>query len=194
MKLIVGLGNPGQTYAGTRHNVGFMCLNYFARTHKLSFSQRASHSQIAKGEVDGIPVVLAKPLTYVNRSGSAVASLLHRWQLSTEDLVVIHDDMDLPLGQLRIRAKGSSGGHKGMGSIIAALGNSDFVRIRVGVGRPQDEAIYHVLGPFHPEEKEILNEVIALAAQAILCLIKEGIDKTMNLYNREIGKDSKRML
>lgn len=185
MKLIVGLGNPGKIYQKTRHNVGFMCLNHFAKTHNLSFSQRMDYSQIARGEIEQIQVILAKPLTYMNRSGKAVAKLIQDWKIPLQDIVVIYDDVDLPLGKIRIRARGSSGGHHGIESIISHLGSQDFARIRVGIGHPQEKDITSfVLSPFTPKEEEILKEVIERVCEALLFLLKKGVEAAMNKYNR----------
>jgi PTH1 family peptidyl-tRNA hydrolase len=189
MKLVVGLGNPGKAYNRARHNLGFMCLNYFAQSYNLSFSQRRAHCQIAQGEIEDIPVILAKPLTYVNNSGKAVKALIKEWKIPLQDIIIIHDDLDLPLGRIRIRAKGSAGGHKGIQSIIASLGSQAFVRIKVGIGHPQEgDVISFVLSPFSPEEEEMVKSAIELAGQALLCLLKEGVVTAMNKYNRRLGK------
>jgi len=163
MKLIVGLGNPGRTYANNRHNVGFMCLNHFARTQGIRFDKKQGKARIGTGEVAGYKVVVAKPQTYMNLSGQSVSLLVRKFDINLNDLLVIHDDLDLPLGKIRIRSGGSSGGHKGIDSIINELGSQDFLRLRVGIGRPiknegsaefsEDEIIAYVLSDFTPDEK-----------------------------------------
>ena len=136
MRLIVGLGNPGREYAHSRHNVGFWCLNRLARRHGIAFSSRGRLAAVGEGRLAGRPVILAKPRTFVNLSGRAVSHLLQRYRLSPQQLLVVCDDLDLPLGRVRLRASGSHGGHRGMRSIIEAIGSQDFPRIRIGIGRP----------------------------------------------------------
>lgn len=189
MKLIVGLGNPGNSYAGNRHNVGFQCLDYFARLHRIPIKERrlklkALKAKYGMGEVAGIPVVLAKPRTFMNVSGQAVAQLVRRFDVPLEDLIVIHDDLDLPLGKVRIRPRGGSAGHKGVESIMSSLGTQDFPRIRVGIGCPDygDEVAY-VLSDFAAEEKDIVTAAIATVADAIYCILTDGIEAAMNRYN-----------
>ena len=193
MKLIVGLGNPGKEYTASRHNVGFMSVNYCAKQHKIPIESKKAHARVGEGEIDGVRVVVARPFTYMNRSGSSVKELLRKYDLKLEDLVVIHDDMDLPLGKIRIRVGGSSAGHKGINSIIAELGTPEFTRIRIGIGHPEvpDEergtgspkVIDYVLKGFSPDEKQILNKVIERVSEAILCIINSGIEAAMNQYN-----------
>lgn len=186
MKLIVGLGNPGRTYANSRHNVGFMCLNHFARAHGIRFDKKQGKARVGSGEVAGSQVVLAKPQTYMNQSGQAVRQLLKRYNLSPDDLLVIVDDLDLPLGKIRLRQGGSAAGHKGVESIITELGSQDFPRLRVGIGRPPTEAediIAYVLSDFTPEERETLAQIIPSVSEALFCLLTEGITVAMNRYN-----------
>jgi peptidyl-tRNA hydrolase, PTH1 family len=191
MKLIVGLGNPGKTYAYNRHNVGFQCLNYFARLHPIRFDQRQCRTRVGIGEVRGEKLLLAKPGTFVNLSGNSVAGLVHKHNIPVSDLLVIYDDLDLPLGKIRLRQSGSSGGHKGMNSIISALGSEDFPRIRVGIGRPEaeeqsvsEEAIVnYVLSDFSPQEEAIIKPVIARVAEAIDCFLTQGIEAAMSKFN-----------
>ena len=188
MKLIVGLGNPGKSYAGNRHNVGFQCLDYFAREHRIPIKERrfrlkALKAKYGMGEVAGTPLVLAKPRTYMNNSGAAVIQLVRRFEISPDNLIVIYDDMDLPLGKLRIRQRGSAAGHKGVASIIASLKSEDFPRIRVGIGRPNGDEVSYVLSDFSAEEKDIAGEAFSRVADAILCILNEGIQAAMNRYN-----------
>ena len=192
MKLIVGLGNPGKHYVNNRHNVGFKCIDLLAREHGISLTQRGARSQLGMGEVAGEKVILAKPKTFMNLSGGAVKALVHRYKLSPEDILVIHDDLDLPLGKIRIRESGSSGGHKGLKSIIDRLGTKDFTRIRVGIAPLQDDAdtslqrvdaVEHVLSDFTDAEKIVMREAYPGVAAAIECILAEGITAAMNKYN-----------
>ncbi len=191
MKLIVGLGNPGKTYAHNRHNVGFRCLNYFARLHSIRFNHRQCRARVGIGEVSGEKLLLAKPGTFINLSGKSVACLVHKHDIPLSNLLVIYDDLDLPLGKIRLRQSGSSGGHKGMNSIISALGSEDFPRIRVGIGRPQGEKqsiteeaiVNYVLGDFSPQEEATIKPVIAIVAEAIDCFLSQGIVTAMSKFN-----------
>jgi PTH1 family peptidyl-tRNA hydrolase len=193
MNLIVGLGNPGRGYANNRHNAGFVCLNHFAKRQGIRFDKKQSKARMGSGEIAGSEVVVAKPQTYMNRSGRSVSLLVKKFNVSLDNLIVIHDDLDLPLSKIRIRQGGGSGGHKGVGSIITELGSQNFIRIRVGVGRPvknegstefsEDEIINYVLSDFTPDEKQPIAQVIPTVSEAILCLLTEGLVATMNRYN-----------
>ena len=191
MKLIVGLGNPGKTYACNRHNVGFQSLNYFARHHSIRFDHRQCRARVGLAELRGEKLLLAKPGTFMNLSGKSVACLVQKHSIPLSALLVIYDDLDLPLGKIRLRQSGSSGGHKGMNSIISALGSEDFPRIRVGIGRPQtekqsmseDAIVNYVLSDFSPEEEAIIKPVIANVAEAIDCFLTQGIEAAMSKFN-----------
>jgi len=193
VKLIVGLGNPGRGHANNRHNVGFVCLNHFARKQSIRFDKKQCKARVGLGQVAGGEVVLAKPQTYMNKSGQSVGLLVRKFDVSLNNLLVIHDDLDLPLGKIRIRQGGSSAGHKGIGSTIVELGSQDFIRIRVGIGRPVkdedftefsgDEVIAYVLSDFTPDEKQAITQVIPTVGEAILCLLTEGLVVAMNKYN-----------
>lgn len=192
MKLIIGLGNPGRAYARNRHNVGFRCLNYFARSHSIRFDRKQCQAKVGMGEVNGCKILLAKPQTFVNLSGKAVSCLVHRHEIPLSDLLVIYDDLDLPLGKIRLRPTGGSGGHKGMSSIISALGSEGFPRIRVGIGRPQvngkpsndeDSIINYVLSDFLPEEEEVVKLTIVKVSEAIDYFLTRGIEMAMNKFN-----------
>lgn len=191
MRLIAGLGNPGRGYAHNRHNIGFTCLNHFARTQGIKFDSKQGRARIGTGEVSGEQVVLAKPQTHMNLSGQSVNLLVRRFNISLNNLLVIHDDLDLPLGKIRIRHNGSSGGHKGVESIVSELGSQEFTRIRVGIGRPamtateitEADIIDYVLGDFTPDEARAIAEVIPGVSEAILCLLTEGLTTAMNKYN-----------
>ena len=193
MKLIVGLGNPGKAYAHNRHNIGFRCINYLARLHSISIKGHQCQSQIGIGKIAGIEVLLAKPKTFVNLSGEAVERLMCKYSISANDLIVIYDDLDLPLGKLRLRPSGSAGGHKGINSIISAMGSEDFPRIKVGIGRPttedgaaitdEDVIVGHVLSDFTPQEDAATKPAIARVAEAIHCILTEGVVAAMNKFN-----------
>ncbi len=185
MRLIVGLGNPGTEYAATRHNIGFRCVNLLVRRHGIRFSIRRSKASIAIGEVEGRQVALAKPRTYMNNSGEGVCYLLERFSAAPADLVAIYDDMDLPLGSIRVRAGGGAGGHRGMASIIQATGTQAIPRIRVGIGRPPKgmDPVDYVLSPFLPEEEALAKQATARAAEAAVLLLREGIEAAMERFN-----------
>ena len=185
MRLIVGLGNPGKDYADTRHNVGFRCINRLAKIHGISLSQRGSQAQFGVGEVEGNKVVLAKPRTFMNLSGKSVKLLMERFQVASSDVLIIHDELDLPLGKIRLYSGGGSGGHKGVESIITYLGSPNFNRLRVGIGRPQggEDATAFVLSHFIPDEKAVIEDTIAKVAEAIFCLLRDGMTAAMNKYN-----------
>lgn len=191
MKLIVGLGNPGKAYARNRHNVGFHCLNYFARLHSVHFYHRQFQARVGIGKVKGEKLLLARPGTFMNLSGKSVGCLVRKHNIPFSDLLVIYDDLDLPLGKIRLRQSGSSGGHKGMNSIISALGSEDFARIRVGIGRPEEEkrsmsedaVVRYVLSDFSRQEEAMIKPVIATVAEAIDCFLTRGITAAMNKFN-----------
>ena len=191
VKLIVGLGNPGKSYSRNRHNVGFQCLNYFARLHSIHFYHRQCRARVGVGKTSGERLLLARPGTFMNLSGKSVACLVNKHKIPLTDLLVIYDDLDLPLGRIRLRQSGSSGGHKGMNSIISALDSGGFPRIRVGIGRPhvegqslsEDAIVSYVLSDFSPQEEATIRPVIATVAQAIECFLTEGITAAMNKFN-----------
>jgi PTH1 family peptidyl-tRNA hydrolase len=191
VKLIVGLGNPGKKYSGNRHNVGFQCLNHFARLHFIHFWHRQCRARVGIGKMSGQKLVLARPGTFMNLSGKSVACLVRKHRIPLTDLLVVYDDLNLPPGRIRLRQSGSSGGHKGMNSIISALGSEDFPRIRVGIGRPQveghslseDAIVSYVLSDFSRQEEAVIKPVIARVAEAIDCFLTQGITAAMNRFN-----------
>jgi PTH1 family peptidyl-tRNA hydrolase len=191
MKLIVGLGNPGRTYSSNRHNIGFTCLRYFARQVGIRFDKKEDLARTGSGEVGGNKVVLARPQTFMNLSGRSVSRLVKKFSINHDDLIIIHDELDLPLGRIRIRQDSSSGGHKGVSSIINELGSQDFIRIRVGIGRPasdipetsEADIVDYVLSDFTAEEKKTMAQVIPKVSEAIYCLLTEGLTAAMNKYN-----------
>jgi len=186
MKIIVGLGNPGFSYKGTRHNIGFSILELLAASLKIVLKRDNSvFSSVGKSQSDKLDLILAKPSTFMNLSGTAVKALLKKFKAKTEDLLVICDDMDLELGRMKIRPSGSSGGHRGLISIIECLNSQDFCRLRVGIGRPDaktDPAEY-VLSGFSSKEKIILGEAKEKALDCCFTWIKEGTAKTMSMFN-----------
>ncbi len=184
-KVIVGLGNPGERYARTRHNLGFLCIDRLADMWAIDVSRRRRLFVSGEGMAGATPVVLAKPRTYVNDSGRAVVSLFTRFRAAPADLIVVYDELDLAPGELRLRSKGSAGGHNGMRSIIAAIGTQDFARLRIGIGRPalgRDE-VEHVLGPPAADERQKIDDAVDRAAQAVAAVIEDGIDTAMNRFN-----------
>ena len=158
-------------------------MNHLARRHRISLRGLKSRAKLGTGEIAGEAVVLAKPQTYMNLSGESVRLLVRRYAVPVEDLLVIYDDLDLPVGKLRIRERGGSGGHKGMESIIAALESDEFCRIRVGIGRPVGDAVSYVLRGFTAEEKRIVDRVLATVSDAVWCILTEGAETAMNRFN-----------
>jgi PTH1 family peptidyl-tRNA hydrolase len=190
-KLVVGLGNPGREYDGTRHNIGFAALDRLAERLGCSFRSKSRFSaQVAEaGAGEAGKVTLAKPQTFMNRSGSAVQALLVWLKIEPGQLLVVVDDADLPLGQIRLRASGGSGGHNGLRSIIEVLGgNEEFARLRVGIGRTAPvgtDITGHVLGRFAPVEREVAEEAVATAVEAMECCLRDGLAEAMNRFNRK---------
>ena len=191
-RLIIGLGNPGSKYAGNRHNIGFMCIDNFAHENSLIFTRSKNQAKIGEGRISGNDIVIAKPQTFMNNSGVSVGGLVRTFKVKLENLIVIHDDLDLPLGRIRIRLGGSSGGHNGINSIVQHIGNQEFIRVRVGIGRPnsqetfkngEDEVISHVLGDFNVEENELIQKVIPCVKESLLCLLSSDLTAAMNKYN-----------
>ena len=183
--VVVGLGNPGPKYAGTRHNAGFWCIDRLAKEHSFTLERRHKTSIIGEGDIEGHRVVIVKPRTFVNRSGESVKYLLARYRISPESLLIVYDDINLPPGKLRMRIRGSAGGHNGIRSIIEALGSQDFPRLRLGVGRQEDgdDQIGHVIGKMHRDEQKEVDDAIDRAVQSVTSLLTDGIDTTMNRFN-----------
>lgn len=185
--LVVGLGNPGRQYKNTRHNAGFMVVDRLAERLGVQFSRLQFRALVVDGRYQGRKIILAKPQTYMNESGQAVGSLVRFYKITQENIMVVHDDVDLPYGVLRLRPAGGSGGQKGMVSIIERLGTQDFPRLRVGIGRPPGQmlAAAYVLQEFDRDEKEELPAVIDRAVDALLTVVTEGLEKAMNHYNEK---------
>jgi PTH1 family peptidyl-tRNA hydrolase len=190
LKILVGLGNPGAEYAHSRHNVGFMVLDAFAKSLAVSFRKTSSRMITAFGTIHDRNqkeerVVLAKPQAYMNRSGPATLDLLRETGVGPSDLLVVHDDLDLGLGRLRLKSKGGHGGHRGVQSIIASLQTHQFYRFRVGIGRPpaHQAAEEYVLSVFLPEERSVVQAMIERSVMALDCFLKEGPEATMNRFH-----------
>ena len=187
MKLIGGLGNPGAVYQATRHNVGYRLLDYISHQHRIPLQQPAVLALIGQGMIEDIPVVLAKPATFMNRSGEAVKALADYFRIVSSNIIIIHDDLDLPFGQIRVKTRGGSGGHRGIASIIDCLQEDAFMRVRIGIGRPlpvTDESLY-VLQAFSEEEENKLDEIIAQAGQCLKTLLIEGPEAAMNQFHKK---------
>ncbi len=188
MKLIVGLGNPGFEYQLTPHNLGFLAVDRLAELCGVETSHREAQALTASTEIEGVAVVLAKPQTYMNLSGMAVVRLLDRYSLEPPDLLVLVDDADLPFGMLRIRQRGSAGSHNGLKSIIGALQSDDFGRIRMGVQPAEgvEDLASHVLGRFRRSDLETVADILDQAMEAVRVILKEGISRAMNRFNRRV--------
>lgn len=184
MWLIAGLGNPGSRYEKTRHNVGFLVLEEFIRRQQLEFKEKEAY-KICKGSLGDEKIILLEPLTFMNRSGAAVREIMQKSNISPEKLIVIHDDLDLETGILKIRKKGSSGGHKGIESIIQNIGTQEFIRLKIGIGRdPFVPTEKYVLSKFRKEEIQLIKEAIAKAVESAQAIITDGVESAMNRFNR----------
>ncbi len=187
MKIIVGLGNPGIPYRMTRHNIGFQVADRLAKMNHILISAKRFKALYGKGRIDSQEVVLAKPMTFMNRSGEAVNKVLRFFCVGMEDLIVIHDDLDLPLGRLRFKRRGGDGGHQGVRSIIEMTGGNSFLRLKVGIGRPpqgMDPAEY-VLDVFDKIEQSQLDQILSQAAESLRVLLLEGLEAAMNRYQKK---------
>ena len=184
MWLIVGLGNPGRKYVRTRHNVGFMVVEEIAERYTIVLTESKYGFRIGRGSIEGCKTFLAEPLLYMNRSGLVVQHLCNKFNTPAENLIVVHDDLDMETGRLRIRKTGSSGGHKGIESIIHSIGSRDFIRVKIGIGRENGiPAEDYVLSKFRRPEISQMKESIQRAADAVRILVTEGVDKAMNTFN-----------
>lgn len=184
MKVIVGLGNPGAQYVNTPHSVGFEAVDAIASEIGAAWENKKAFSCLmAKGILDGVPVLLVKPQTFMNLSGDSVAPVVKYHNATNEDLIVIQDDIDLSAGRIRIRKGGSCGGHNGIRNIIERLGSSLFTRVKIGVGKDKSNVIGHVLGKFDPASRALADQCVAISVKAAATIVKEGVDKAMNLYN-----------
>ncbi len=185
MKLVVGLGNPGARYRRTRHNVGFRIVDRLAERWNVVLDPSRGAAEVADARYASTRVVLAKPSTFMNASGEAVAKLRYAYGVEPADVVAVHDDLDLPLGRVRVRGGGGAGGHRGVLSLIAELG-AEFARVRIGIGRPLDDGdpVAFVLAEFTPDETPRVEEIVDRAADAVESLIRDGLERTMGTFNR----------
>ena len=191
-KIVVGLGNPGPRYAGTRHNVGFLVIDLLAQSPGAGAFRSRFQAQVAELQEPPHGVLLVKPETFMNLSGRCVRQVLDFYQVPPAELLVVCDDVNLPLGKLRARARGTHGGHNGLRDIQNHLGSTEYARLRVGVGAPpEDGAVDHVLGRFRPSERAVIDEAVRTAAQAVIVWAHRGIEDCMNEFNADPGKKEK---
>ena len=186
MRLIAGLGNPGPDYKNTRHNAGFMVVDKLAGELGISLDKSKFEARYGRGTIEGHEVMLAKPMAFMNRSGWPVQQLATYFKINSKDLIVVHDDIDLAFGRIKIKEKGGHGGHKGLKSIIHAVGDDEFVRLRIGVGRSEEGSNVsdHVLGPFYDDESKRLHSVLIQARDAVVTILTEGSTVGMNRFNK----------
>jgi peptidyl-tRNA hydrolase, PTH1 family len=186
--MIVGLGNPGPRYSKTRHNIGFEVIDAISREFVISLKMDPANARIGEGRIQGRQVVLVQPMAYMNLSGNPVCQLAQSFGLSCEDMLIVHDDMDLAFGRIKIKEKGGSGGHNGIQSLIDAFGGGDFVRLRMGIGRPEAgmNAADYVLSSFTSEESKRVDSIISRARDAAVTVLCNGAKEGMNLFNRSI--------
>jgi peptidyl-tRNA hydrolase, PTH1 family len=187
MILIAGLGNPGKEYSSSRHNVGFIVVDEIAKRLGISLKKKRFGSLLAEVLLEEQQLMLLKPQTYMNLSGDAVSEAVEFFKIPLKNVIVVHDEIDLPLGSIKIKTKGGSAGHKGVQSIISCLGDGSFVRVRMGIGKPiqKSEVVGHVLSGFEKEEKKIMENMVARAADAILEITLRGLESTMNKFNKK---------
>ncbi len=184
-RIIVGLGNPGAAYENTRHNAGFMVADKIAQDFNIAFNKKRFDAIFGRGFIDDTEVLLAKPLAFMNRSGPPIQKLAHYFRIQCEDMLVIHDDIDLAFGRLKIKEKGGHGGHNGIRSLMDAFGGGNFVRLRIGVGRSEagEGVTNHVLGRFSKQQADDLAQVIIRARDAVVTVLCQGTKVGMNLFN-----------
>lgn len=192
MKIIAGLGNPTAKYEGTRHNVGFMAIDKIAQKYGISIDTKKHRALIGKGVIAGQKVILAKPQTFMNLSGDSIQQIAAYYKVEPEDILIIFDDISLDVGRIRIRKKGSAGGHNGMKSIIACLNSSDFPRVKIGVGdkKPGQDLAAHVLGNIPKADRELMDGAILKVEDAVELIVEGEIEQAMNLYNKKPQKDA----
>lgn len=183
MFLIVGLGNPGKEYENTRHNIGFEVIDYIANKYNIELNRVKFKGVYGEGFIENKKVILLKPTTYMNLSGESIREVINFYKLTEEDVIVLYDDISLEVGRIRIREKGSAGGHNGIKSIIANLSTDVFPRIKIGVGQPKGDLVSHVLGKFSKDEQEVLKESLEASASAVEIIIRENAKEAMNKLN-----------
>lgn len=186
LRLVVGLGNPGDRYALTRHNIGFRAIDHLVRTNKAVWQRSTADLICARGPVGSVDTLLAKPLAYMNRSGPPLQALIQDFRIHCKEMVVIYDDIDLAYGRVKIQEKGGSGGHRGLGSIIAAFDTQEFIRLRLGIGRPavKMDVVDYVLGNFDADQESQIGTVLNTAAAAVETILNQGTMKGMNVFNK----------
>jgi peptidyl-tRNA hydrolase, PTH1 family len=181
--VVVGLGNPGEKYAQTRHNVGFRCVDAVSERCGIRLNDRRQHADVGQGSIGGIQVVLAKPRTFMNNSGLAARYLIDRFGIKPDHLLIVMDDMDLPVGTVRLRGSGGSGGHNGLNSINMEIKTQEYPRVRIGIGRPAVGALEHVLSGFTPSEEVTMRATLPRAAEVVEACVEHGVEYAMNRYN-----------
>lgn len=196
IKLIAGLGNPGRRYANTRHNAGFESVDIIGAKHGVRIGRAKFNALFGQGIICGTRVLLVKPQTYMNRSGESIREIAEWYKIPVNNIIVVYDDIDIPVGKLRIRPGGSAGTHNGMRSVIYSLQDDGFPRVRIGIGRPEDEddLVSYVLGKFTPGERKIMDRAADAAAEAAVCAATEGIDIAMSRYNGPVNGDEDEIL
>ena len=189
MKIIVGLGNPGTPYRMSRHNIGFQVVDRLAKISHLSIRTKRFRSLYGTGYIDSEQVILARPLTFMNRSGEAVKKAADFFRLKVEDLVVVHDDLDLPFGRLRFKRRGGAGGHQGVRSVIECMGGNNFLRLKVGIGRPPEgmDPAEYVLEVFDNLEQSRLDQILSRAAESLRVMLLEGLENAMNQFQKKFS-------
>jgi len=192
LRLIIGLGNPGAKYQATRHNSGFLAIDEISANHNIPVSLKGFDASFGKGRIGDIPVLLFKPMTFMNVSGSAVKKIVDYLNIDPADIIVIHDDIDLPFGTFRLKIGGGHAGHKGMISIIDGLGNPDFIRVRIGIGKPLDRLMVerYVLEQFAENEMKLLPQIMKTVSDAVTMIVTSGIQAAMNRYNDKSANQS----
>ncbi len=189
MRLIIGLGNPDLRYQSTRHNIGFLVIDKLASDYNISVSLKGFDAFFGRGKIGAIPVLLAKPQTYMNISGVSAKKLIDYFKIDIKDLIVVHDDIDLPFETIRLKAGGGHAGHKGLISVIDHLGDMEFIRVRIGIAKPPNRSMVekYVLEPFTEDEMKLLPQITASASDAVKMIISSGIQAAMNHYNERIS-------
>lgn len=185
MILVAGLGNPGSEYASTKHNLGYLTVDEIGKRAGIDLKKKKFSGIYGEGTFNNDKLILLKPETYMNRSGESVSTAVSFYHIPAENIIIVHDELDLPAGTVRIKAGGGSAGHKGVMSVMGELGSGDFIRVRIGIGKPREKkgTVSHVLTKFNKEESELVSESVLRAADAVLEIIQQGLQKAMNKYN-----------
>ncbi|KOY64590.1 aminoacyl-tRNA hydrolase [Clostridium sporogenes] len=183
MYLVVGLGNIGEEYKKTRHNIGFDAIDIISEKYNIKINRQKFKGSYGEGRIGNEKVILLKPSTYMNLSGESVIEAVNFYKINKENIIVIYDDMSIDIGKLRIRGKGSAGGHNGIKNIIQHLNSDIFPRVRVGIGQPDGNVVNYVLGKFSKEQREIIEKTLAMSAKACISIVEDGVTEAMNKYN-----------